>query len=91
MEPLVTVETAKVYLRLLGTDFDAELAIKVVTATGIVIDYIKQPDHGWTDETVPPEVQAVIYEVVRNLMEGGDPLPQKLKDIVWRHRDPALA
>lgn len=93
MAALVTLDQAKMRLRLTDSDsfHDADVTMKAEQATDIVVDYIKRPDHGWTDADAPPIIQAAILEVVRNLFEGTDPLPQPVKDILWRYRDPALA
>lgn len=92
MAALVTVEDLKDYLRILGADFDAELALKADLATEIVVDYIKQPDHTWTTEDVPDVIKAAICEVARNLVRGDEsPLSEDIKNILRRRRDPAIA
>lgn len=91
MEPLVSVETVKTYLRLVGPDYDAELGLKVVAATAIVIDYIKRPDHAWTQVDVPDVIMAAICEVVGNLMDERQALTEDVKALLWRFRDPAIA
>lgn len=91
-EALVTLEQARHRLRLTADDafHFPDVEMKMVQATGIVVDYIKQPDHGWTAETAPPVVQAAILEVVRHLFEGAeDPFPDSVKRVL--ERPPALA
>ena len=92
MAALVTTDALKEYLRILGTDFDAELSLKAELATEIVVDYIKTPDHGWTTEDVPDVIKAAICEVARNLVRGDQsPLSEDIKNILRRRRDPAIA
>jgi hypothetical protein len=93
MPALVTLEEAKLRLRIVPaeTAFDGDLAMKIEQATDIVVDYIKQANHTWTDVDSPPLIKAAILEVVKNLFEGAEPLPQAIKNILWRYRDPALA
>lgn len=93
MAALVKLDQAKLRLRLTEADdyHEPDVKMKMEQASDIVIDYIKRSDHEWTDEDTPPVVQAAILEVVRNLFEGVDPMPQPVKDLLWRFRDPALA
>ena len=93
MPALVTLEEAKLRVRVVQSDtsFDADLIMKAEQATDIVVDYIKRSDHLWTDADAPPLVKAAILEVVKNLFEDQEALPQAIKNILWRYRDPALA
>jgi hypothetical protein len=99
MAALVTTEEARTHLRLTEGDMgDADTAVTVTlyaeAATEIVIDYIKRPDHGWTDEDAPFLIKAAILLVTGALFdnrEGGDPLSDAVKSLVQRYRDPALA
>ena len=93
MPALVTLPEAKLRLRIIEADtsFDADVTMKMEQATDIVVDFIKRPDHAWTDADAPSLIKAAVLEVVRHLFEGNDPLPQSVKDLLWRYRDPALA
>ena len=96
MAALVTLAEAKLRVRVVEADtsFDADLTMKAQQATAIVSNYLKRPDDfDWltVDATELSVVKAAILEVTRNLFEGLDPLPQFVKDILWRYRDPALA
>lgn len=99
MAALVTAEEARIHLRLTDSDIgDADIAATVdlqrEAATEIVIDYIKRPDHGWTDEDVPFLVKAAILLTLGAIFdnrEGGDPLSEAVKSLLRRYRDPALA
>ena len=94
---LIDLPTALQWLnRNLGED-DALIQELADQATGIVIDYIKRPDHGWTTKTVPFHVRAAILHVLKRLyddrdaeMDGG-PFPAHIKSLLDRDRDPALA
>jgi hypothetical protein len=99
MAALVTLEEARVHLRLTEDEFDdADIAATVTfqaeAASDIVIDYIKRPDHGWTDADAPALVKSAILLVLGALFdnrEGGDPISEAVQSLLWRYRDPALA
>lgn len=99
MAALVTLEEARRHLRLTPSnmadaDIAADVADKSEAATDIVIGYIKQPDHEWTDADAPFRIKASILLVLGALMdnrEGGDPISDAVKSLLWRDRDPALA
>ena len=93
MTTLVSVARIKDRLRIDFDTTDAELAQMAEEATDIVINYIKKPDHGWTEETVPPLVRAAILIVVTALHEedGKDALSDTVRNLLHRHRDPAMA
>jgi hypothetical protein len=96
---LVTLDEARRHLQLTpsnmsDTDIAANVTDKSNAATDIVIDYIKRPDHEWTDADAPPLVKAAILLVLGAIFddrEGGDPLSDAVKSILHRYRDPALA
>jgi len=95
---LITLEQAKRQLRIDHDDDNADLLLKMEQASAIVVDYIKRPDHGWTEETVPPLVQAAILIVLTDLYDrrnGTDKddvlLSKPVRDILERFRDPAFA
>ena len=94
MAALVTLEQARHRLRLSAAEdyHEPDVEMKMEQASDIVIDYIKRPDHEWTDADTPPVIQAAILEVLMRLFEGSDdPLSSGVKSILWRYRDPALA
>jgi hypothetical protein len=99
MLPLVTLDEARRHLRLTesnmeDSDVAADVFDKSAAATDIVIDYIKQPDHAWTDQDAPWRVKSAILLVMSALFddrEGGDPLSDAAKSLLHRLRDPALA
>ena len=94
MAALVTLAQARYRLRLTEDDdyHEPDVQMKMEQATALVIDYIKRPDHGWTDADAPPVIQATILEVLMRLFEGAeDPLSQGIKNMLQRYRDPALA
>ncbi len=100
MAALITTDAARRQLRLTQSDLEvadvaADVAEKAVDATGIVIDYLKRPEHGWTAETVPQPVRSAILLVLTTIYEyrGGEvePISDAVKSILARMRDPALA
>lgn len=61
-------------------------------ASAIVVDYLKKPDHRWTDETVPLPVRTAILMVAQAMDAGEpDPLSRGVKDLLRRFRHPAYA
>lgn len=62
-------------------------------AEDIIIGYIKKPDHGWTDQSVPPRIKAAILLALIRLYAGDDGpiITDAIKAILLRDRDPALA
>jgi len=80
---------------------DVELALK--QAEDAVIDYLKKPDHGWNESTVPARVGAAIMLVAQALYDGGDKGSDMISGLgtgdprnpavalVYRLRDPAIA
>ena len=91
-ESLVAIDVAKRALRVEGSDLDEDLLWRLEQATEIVIDYIKQPEHEWTPETVPGPVSAAIILVTRSLFDGEDePISDAVRALLHRFRDPALA
>ena len=94
---LVDLRTAKEWLRVTHDDEDLMIQRLADQATSLVIDFIKRPDHGWTAATVPRHVQAAVFHVLKRLYDDpageldGGPLPQHIKELIWRDRDPALA
>jgi hypothetical protein len=93
MAALVTLAEAQTELRQPNPAFAADIGKKAEMASELVIDYIKRPDHGWTDETVPLVVKAAILAVLQILYDepNGDPLNGNVRRMLHRFRDPALA
>lgn len=90
---LVTLAQVKEYAVIETDDFDSALLLRAEEATHIVIDYIKRPDHGWTDRTVPPLVRVCILRTAKILFDQTDekPLDEWATGVLERFRDPALA
>lgn len=65
---IVSLEQAKAHIRRPDSDEDDDLALKLVQAHGLVLDYIARASdddwtatmQAWTDETAPPAVQAAV-------------------------------
>lgn len=86
---------------------DDELEPLREEATAIVIDYIKRPAHGWAESTDPAAgspydqdfviVTAAIKQVLTNLLrhrgdtDDAGPLTERVKQMLHRLRDPAIA
>jgi hypothetical protein len=96
---LITKAQAKNHLLIDFDDRDADLEMKMQQAEKIVIDYLKRPEHGWTEQTVPKTVQAAILLVLTALFDDrngngdGDYLAPNgpVARLLSRHRDPAIA
>jgi len=100
---LVTLDEAKSHLRVMHSDEDATITLYMNAATEIVIDYIKKPDHEWTDAEAPFLIKAAILLVLAGLYEnrGDDEKPdysqadgylaKPVTAILHRYRDPAYA
>lgn len=87
--------------------FDEELETLMEQATAIVIDYIKRPDHTWVSTYDPAGgspydaefviVTAAVSQVLTNLfrhrgdMDESGPLTDRVKFMLERLRDPAIA
>lgn len=101
MGALVTVDRAKSHLEIDWFDNDEELALKISDASDTIIDYLKRPDHGWTETTAPGQVQAAVLLVLGALWreregvgqnaEDLDPISPAVVSLLRRMRDPALA
>lgn len=97
--PLVTFTEARNHLRVDGAvesplgPIDQDIDEKILQASHIVTDYIKRPEHGWTDADAPPLIKAAVLIVLSVLFDrpGEDPLTPGVKNILHRYRDPALA
>lgn len=87
---LITTAETKTYLRLLTTDFDAELDLKVAQASAIVLDYITVAEDDLTGDDLDV-ARAAALGVAKALFEGTDPLNADVKNILRRLRDPSLA
>lgn len=77
---LVTLAQAKRHLRIFHDDEDDAIVEKAEHASAIIVDYIKRPEHGWTEASnganpvasdAPFVVQAAILMMI---------------DILWEHR-----
>jgi hypothetical protein len=105
---LVSVDsfTARVKIDLDPTGQDdrlPDITLALAQAEDAVIDYLKNPDHGWTDSTVPARVGAAIMLVAQALYDGGEMGSKMLSGLgtgdpsnpavalLYRLRDPALA
>jgi hypothetical protein len=94
---LVDLTMAKRWLRVEHDSEDLLIQDLIDQASDVVTDYIKRPDHGWTAPTVPPHVRAAILHVLSRLygdrggeLDGGA-LPDHVRDLLRRDRDPAVA
>lgn len=111
MEDLVTLDQAKKALGLTGSTEDDLLRMRLAQAQAIVVDHVRQrydedvwtaEVEAWTEETVPPQVQAAIclqcaelYRFRGDDTDGPVREPGQLSSSVVaclaRLRDPAFA
>src|SRR5262245_20922833 len=100
---LVTFDVAKRHLKVDHNDDDTEIEDILNRASGSLLDYLKKPSDYWQDTAgapagVPEAIRAgvllmigAMYENREGDVRDPDPLSQAVKDLVHRHRDPALA
>lgn len=101
MDALVSLDRLKRHLYIDGAEHDADLADRAAEATAIIVDYLKTPEHGWTIDTVPPNVRSAILLCAADLWErrgtgmkpseGDAVLTETVKSLLHRLRDPAYA
>lgn len=84
-------------------DRQSDLTLALDQAEDAVIDYLKKPDHGWDENTVPKRVSSAIMMVAQAIYDGGDAAADvlsglgtgdprnKVVALLYRLRDPALA
>lgn len=101
--PLVSLETAKMHLRVGDALHDADVTLKLTQASASIRDYLKdRNDPAWVAGNCPPWVEASVLILTAHLYEHrGDEFgaSQDNDDRVWnaignlcrRTRDPALA
>ncbi|MFC6197821.1 hypothetical protein [Ponticaulis profundi] len=94
MSALISLDTLRFRARV---DFtDTELQGIADDATAIVVDFLKKPDHEWTIETVPGEIRSAIVRVAVLMLDQTTSdkqvefIDKGVKDLLRRHRDPAL-
>jgi len=72
--PLVTLELTKAHLRITDTVLDDLINAEIVQASAHVRQYCDlAPIDGWTDATVPPDVQSAVLELIELLHRPGEP------------------
>lgn len=93
MMDLVPLSAAKVHLKIESEDADEDVREKLIMAEAVIIDYIKRPNHGWTEDTVPGAVKASILLMLGQLYKDREnaTISQAIKNLLMRSRDPALA
>lgn len=94
MSALISLDTLRFRARI---DFtDTELQGIADDASAIVVDFLKKPDHEWTIETVPGEIRSAIVRVAVLMLDQTTSdkqvefIDKGVKDLLRRHRDPAL-
>ena len=94
MSALISLDTLRFRARV---DFtDTELQGIADDASAIVVDFLKKPDHEWTIETVPGEIRSAIVRVAVLMLDQTTSdkqvefIDKGVKDLLRRHRDPAL-
>ncbi|MBA1249849.1 head-tail connector protein [Pseudomonas luteola] len=103
---LVTLEEARLHLRVDAEDDDPDLTLKIHAASGAIINYLKKP--AFIDETgallpeaVPFEVKASVLLLLGYLYKNRDEdpgkefnlgfLPPYVTALLYPLRDPAIA
>jgi Phage gp6-like head-tail connector protein len=68
--PLLTLEDAKIHLRITDPAHDADVQQKLTEAQDVILDYLgEQVDPLWTDATTPPRVLSAIKIYLTHLYE----------------------
>jgi hypothetical protein len=93
---LVDLETTKGHLRMDEDFADDVIYSKIEQASEILIDYLKVDADLWDQdstesEEIPKVVEAATLLMVDALFHDEDPLSDKVRNLVHRLRDPALA
>jgi hypothetical protein len=97
LEPLWTVDQAKVHLRISGTDHDADVAQKLATAQEAILSYLNVAvDPTWDAATAPAAVTHAIHLLTAYYYEdrGDGELPDpwpKIYALLAAYRDPTVA
>ena len=104
MAALISLEQAKDHLRIVSTDSDDDIELKVEQASALILErcnstaWWRAITPTWTQETVPPSVQAAILIVLSHLHENrGDDM--KTDEALWMavdrlipmNKDPVIA
>ena len=100
---LVTLETAKMHLRITGTAHDPDVTQKMTAASASIRDYLtERNDPTWTPATVPPWVEAAVLLLLTHLYEhrgdefgsgneNDDRVWSAIANLLRRSRDAAMA
>ncbi len=98
---LVDFDDVKAHLRITGNEEDDAIDALIVTASSIVMDYLKKtPEEAWGSGdpvvvAVPGVVKAATMLVIGTLYKDreadSDPLGEGVRALLMRQRDPALA
>lgn len=100
---LVTLDEAKLHLRIDDDDHDDDIIEKLLGASSMITDYLKLGGalpSTWIDETgsitVPADIKAATLLALAELYrereaQYADPLSKGVRDLLIRHRDPSLA
>ena len=92
MAGLISLDVAKVHLKIEDTDHDADVQLKLLAAEQAVLNYLKDTRSGepradwpWTAATLPFPVQAAMLVLLRYLYdaERGDEKSAEDPDKVW--------
>lgn len=92
MTTLVTIDEAKRQLRIENDDQDTVITDIAADASALILDYLKTPDADYDDTTVPLVIKRAVLALLTVLMEDRSAgIPDQIKDMLTRWRDPALA
>lgn len=102
MIDIIDLQEAKDHVRIVTSQFDSDISLKILQASAIMLNYLKIDLDGsplefpWSGDDVPWDVKAATMLVFGDLWKNREsdvasPLSQAVKDLVRRWRDPAMA
>lgn len=97
--PLLTLAEMKRQMHMTHSFDDTRISENILAAEAIVLDFIEKQDGFWLDfspgEDSPPQVLIAAAKMVcESLCEDGfegDPLSDRVKNLLRRFRDPAVS
>jgi hypothetical protein len=93
MVDLVTLEEVKDRLSITFDSQDERIDGLIAEATGIILDYIGNPEQDWTAETVPQPVRTSIMLAISRLYanDAEQVITDAIRRILRRTRRPVVA
>lgn len=102
MIDIIDLQEAKDHVRIVTSQFDSDISLKILAASAMVINYLKIDLDGsplefpWSGDDVPWDVKAATMLVFGDLWmnresDTSNALSPAVKSLLHRWRDPALA